>query len=449
LQYFGHSYRFLSLIILLIGLSIIIICEPLDAHPRKHPKKKSKNTSSKLHSTRLSHEAELAKLKREIAQTEKELKEHTQRERRSAKSLAAYDKKTKELKAKLAGFRAQAADLETQVEELDVSIEKTSLSIDTLKSTYASGVVRKYMEGTYRTYNSDTSYNSIFFDPEEASERSRKAYLSHIVSAAFHRNKTELDSAKSNFTENKEEVSETLNQELNQIDVAKRQQHSTEEKKREEAESLRQIQSAKQKLQRELDKRKASAKKLEAIIANLLAKEEAQRKVKEKELKRRMAERKKKRASGKKLSKKETQEESSDLLESKNLAGPHSLGWPTSSHRIVQGFGEHRNKELGTITMNLGIDIGTSSGSAVHAAGNGVVSLISSLPSYGTIIIIRHGGGVHSVYADLGGVSVSSGSTVTKGQTIATSGNNSELGAILHFEVWKGKSKQNPLRWLK
>jgi murein DD-endopeptidase MepM/ murein hydrolase activator NlpD len=162
-----------------------------------------------------------------------------------------------------------------------------------------------------------------------------------------------------------------------------------------------------------------------------------------------MAERKKKLSAGKKLSKNEEQQEAQDKMEAKSLAGPHSLSWPTSSHRVVQSFGEHRNAELGTVTMNLGIDIGTSSGSAVRAAGDGVVSLISSLPSYGTIMIIRHGGGVHSVYADLGGVSVSTGSNVKKGQTIASSATNAELGAILHFEVWKGKSKQNPLRWLK
>ena len=253
---------------------------------------------------------------------------------------------------------------------------------------------------------------------------------SHIVSTAFNRNKNELDSTKTSLAENKEEVSATLSEEMNQIDAAKREQMTTEQKARAQAEELKKIQSSKQALQKELDKRKTSAKRLEAIIANLVAKEEAARKAKERELKRRMAERKKKRSSGKKLTKTEQQQESQDKIEAKNLAGPHSLSWPTSSHKIVQSFGEHRNAELGTVTMNLGIDIGTSSGSAVHAAGDGVVSLISSLPSYGTIVIIRHGGGVHTVYADLGGVSVSTGSSVKKGQTIASSGENSELGTI-------------------
>ncbi|MFI5262883.1 MAG: murein hydrolase activator EnvC family protein [Candidatus Kapaibacterium sp.] len=447
MQYTKRSYHFRLLLCLVYGLGIAILSDSdLAARSHKHPKKSSKKPVSRIHSTRLSREAELTKLKKEIAETERELREHSLREHKTARSLASYDRKTKELKARLASFRRQATELESQVEELDVSIQETSSSIDTLKNAYASGVIRKYTHGTYKTYASDTAF---FFDPGESAEASRSAYLSHIVSSAFHYNKNELDSTKTTLSENKEEVSATLNEELSQIDMTKRAQLTAEEQKREQAEKLKEIRSSKQALQKELDRRKASAKKLEGIIANLVAKEEAARKAKEKELKRRMAERKKKRSTGKKLSKTEEQQEAQDKIEAKNLAGPHSLGWPTSSHKVVQNFGEHRNAELGTVTMNLGIDIGTSAGSAVHAAGDGVVSLISSLPSYGTIIIIRHGGGVHSVYADLAGVSVSTGSSVKKGQTIASSGTNSELGAIVHFEVWKGKSKQNPLRWLK
>ena len=430
---------------LVLGLGVLSTTD-LYARSHKHPKKKSKKTVSKIHSTRLSREAELAKLKKEIAETERELREHSQREHRTAKTIAAYDRKTKELKSKLASFRAQAADLQSQVEDLDVSIGQTSSSIDTLKNAYASSVTNRYITGLYRDRSADTS---LFSDPRTSTEQLRRAYLSHIVSSAFHQNKSELDSTKTTLSENKQEVSETLSEELNRIDVTRRAQLTAEEQRRRHEEELQEIRTSKQALQKDLDKRKASAKKLEGIIANLVAKEEAARKAKEKELKRRMAERKKKRSTGKKLSRTEEQQEAADRIEQKSMAGPHSLSWPTSSHRVVQSFGEHRNKELGTVTMNLGIDIGISSGSAVRAAGDGVVSLISSLPSYGTIVIIRHGGGVHSVYADLGGVSVSTGSSVKKGQAIASSGTNSELGSILHFEVWKGKSKQNPLRWLK
>ena len=349
LQHLKLSYHLRVIVCFVLGLGIAILsATDLTARSHKHPKKRSEKPLSKIHTTRLSREAELAKLQREIAETEHELREHSQREHRTSQSLAAYDKKTKKLKAKLVSFRSQVAELESQVEELDVSIQQTSSSIDTLKSTYASGVVRKYMNGTYTKYSADTT---LFSGSKENADGLRDAYLGYIVSSAFHRNKNELDSTKSTLSENKEEVSATLNEELNQIDVTRRAQVTAEEQKHEQAEKLKEIQSSKQTLQKELDKRRASAKKLEGIIANLVAKEEADRRAKEKELKRRMTERKKKRSAGRKLSITEAQQEAKDKIEEKSLAGPHSLSWPTSSHKVVQSFGEHRNTELGTVTM--------------------------------------------------------------------------------------------------
>ena len=152
---------------------------------------------------------------------------------------------------------------------------------------------------------------------------------------------------------------------------------------------------------------------------------------------------------GKKLSEKQRQEERDDAKPLPDMEGPRSLSWPVSSRRIVQGYGEQRNQELGTVTMNLGVDIGASSGSAVTAAEAGTVASVSSLPGYGSIVIISHGGGLHTVYAELAGVSVSRGSKVKRGSVIGTSGQNPELGPIVHFEVWKGRARQNPLRWLR
>jgi murein DD-endopeptidase MepM/ murein hydrolase activator NlpD len=83
------------------------------------------------------------------------------------------------------------------------------------------------------------------------------------------------------------------------------------------------------------------------------------------------------------------------------------------------------------------------------AAAEGDVSLVSSLPSYGTIVVLKHAGGLHTVYADLASSSVSTGMHVRAGQQLGRVGASEESGPVLHFEVWKGKAKQNPLGWLK
>ena len=97
--------------------------------------------------------------------------------------------------------------------------------------------------------------------------------------------------------------------------------------------------------------------------------------------------------------------------------------------------------------MNLGIDIASPEGSPVVASAEGEVVLVSTLPSYGTVVSSASGG--ITVYADLASASVQAGTHIYAGQTIGKSGANEMSGAVLHFEVWKGKSKQNPVGWLK
>ncbi|HYM19507.1 MAG TPA: peptidoglycan DD-metalloendopeptidase family protein [Candidatus Kapabacteria bacterium] len=433
--------------LVMLSLAILLVL-PTAINAKKHRRKKTtqSHTISAAHKERLSKQAELAKIRKQIAETEREISSNTKKEHLTKKQLAERDAKTRLLKAKLISLKAEAAELESQKEELDTSIKHTSSSIDTLKRSYASDAVHRYVTGVYRESPTNASG---FDDPGKNTERLRNAYFAGIASSAMHHNKESLDSTKSVLTENREEVASLLSEQLGAISQTKQQQQSAEAERRRKAKELQDIQTKKASLQKELDKRKQAAKKLEAIVANLAAKEEAEERRKKEEIRKRQAERKKKRTSGKKLTPSEQRQEQQDIAEAKSLAGPHSLGWPTASHKIVQGFGEQRNRELGTVTMNLGIDIATAEGSSVKAAADGKVALVSSLPSYGSLVIVRHGGGVLTVYADLGGVSASTGATVKKNQQIARSGSNSELGAILHFEVWKGKSKQNPLRWLK
>jgi septal ring factor EnvC (AmiA/AmiB activator) len=415
------------------------------ADARRHPAKRTVRPTSATHKERLSKEAQLAKLKKEIAETERQLNEHTRREKLTKKQLAERDARTKKLKAKLVALKAEAAELQSEEKELDTSIKTTASTIDTLKRNYADDASRRYVSGLYRA---SVTTGSGFDDPGEEATRRRNTYYSSIAATALHRNKQTLDSTKTSLTENREEVASMLDEQLGAISQTTEEQHSVEAERATKAKELQSIQQKKTALQKELERRKQSAKRLEAIIVNLAAKEEAEIKRKKEALRKRELARKSKVKAGKKLTVQEKHQEAVDTEEKKSLAGPHSLGWPCGSHRIVQGYGEQRNKELGTVTMNLGIDIGTAEGSAVHAAEKGTVALVSSLPSYGSLVIIRHSGGVLTVYAGLESISVSSGSAVSKGSTIGKSGTSSELGAILHFEVWRGRSKQNPMGWL-
>lgn len=391
---------------------------------------------------------ELARLRKEIGKIESELREHEGRERRSISNIQTYNKRTRELQSRLKILGDQAALIRSELRTVDASLNRTASSIGDLKENYANGVKYLYRSGALHEVDPD----HYLFSPNDRSRASRNTYYSRLIGQRHASNYKQLDSTRSELTLEKQDLAADLNQQRSVIGLAAKERAAIEAQKQQEAKQLTKIQQDREKLKRELDKRRASAKRLEGIIANLIAREEAARKSALAKKKALAAKKRKSIAdAGRKPTKKEEKElELVENVDVGNSAFRHnSLLWPTNSRKIKQGYGEVRNAELNTVTVNLGIDIAASPGSPVFAVADGVVSMISSLPNYGNLIILRHPGGFHTVYADLEGIAVRNGASVKAGQRIATTGENAELGGLLHFEVWKGRAKQNPLTWLR
>ena len=123
------------------------------------------------------------------------------------------------------------------------------------------------------------------------------------------------------------------------------------------------------------------------------------------------------------------------------------LRWPVSSGKIASRFGNQVHPVLKTVTQNTGIDITVPSGSDVQAVADGEVSVLSFLPGFGNVVILNHYNGFRTVYAHLADITVSESQKIRAGEVIAKSG-ESIAGAILHFEIWKEREKQNPEIWL-
>jgi len=125
-----------------------------------------------------------------------------------------------------------------------------------------------------------------------------------------------------------------------------------------------------------------------------------------------------------------------------------ALRWPCAGRRIAEHYGERVNPTLGTVTVNPGIDIATPKNSDVTAVAEGEVSLVYWLPSFGTIIIVDHQNGYRTVYANLADSRVKAGQHIHAQQVLGTSDASAVTGETVHFEIWKGRNKQNPELWL-
>lgn len=119
-------------------------------------------------------------------------------------------------------------------------------------------------------------------------------------------------------------------------------------------------------------------------------------------------------------------------------------------YTIVGAFGEQQHQELKYVrTNNSGIDIQTTPGTDARAVFNGEVTRVFIVPGYNNSVIVRHGNYL-TVYSNLSQVYVKAGDKVKTRQAIGKIFTDTENAneTILHFQLWKEKSKLNPTPWL-
>jgi len=119
-------------------------------------------------------------------------------------------------------------------------------------------------------------------------------------------------------------------------------------------------------------------------------------------------------------------------------------------YTIVGTFGEQQHQELKYVrTNNSGIDIQTTPGTDACAVFNGEVTRVFVVPGYNNSVIIRHGNYL-TVYSNISQVYVKAGDKVKTGQAIGKIFTDTENAdeTILHFQLWKEKTKLNPSLWL-
>lgn len=93
---------------------------------------------------------------------------------------------------------------------------------------------------------------------------------------------------------------------------------------------------------------------------------------------------------------------------------------------------------------NDGVDFAAPAGTPVAAAAEGTVAAITEDTDGVPILVLRHSGDLLTVYANIDGLAVAKGDTVSAGQPIAAV----REGGALHFEVREGFEAVDPVEYL-
>ena len=129
--------------------------------------------------------------------------------------------------------------------------------------------------------------------------------------------------------------------------------------------------------------------------------------------------------------------------------GAYALAWPLpESVHITSPFGYREHPLLGGRKLHAGVDLGTPVGTAVHAAGAGVVRRAGHDASNGNVVVLDHGRGVVTIYCHNDELLVHDGQKIDRGQLIARSGNTGRsTGPHLHYQLDLAGAPVDPLHY--
>lgn len=350
---------------------------------------------------------ELERIKKEIEQTKRKISTLTSKEKKEIKLINQYKRNLAQLNNKLQILKTSISKMQDSIRNLSLVLSDEEKKLNKLKLDYTNLV------GSF--YLTQFKDNNLKYDVSNEPSKLDIFYLKWIQQRVLN-----TISEINKYIDSTKKIVDKLDQITRQQENIKKA-HEVEKLKidrlaqRKSAE-LSKIKSDKDKLLKELRAKEQSAKKLRAIIAELI--------------------------------KKQSTENTKQTPKQSNVKSAGTLNWPTNSRKILRGYGQSVDPITNLSFDNPGIDIATPSGSAVYAAGAGVVKKVYWLPGYGTLIIIDHGNNLRTVYANLLRITVKEGDSVTAGKVIGYSGESLD-GQCLHFQVWIGSQKVNPLSYLR
>lgn len=123
------------------------------------------------------------------------------------------------------------------------------------------------------------------------------------------------------------------------------------------------------------------------------------------------------------------------------------LRTPVNAVHITSGFGMRTHPLLGYTKFHRGVDFGAATGTAIMAAGDGVITFKGWKSGYGNFVTIKHNDKYTTAYGHISRFgSINVGSRVKQGQVIAYVGmTGMATGPHLHYEVREGDNQVNPV----
>ena len=354
-----------------------------------------------------------AKLEREIAILDQQLKEN-------AGKVKSANTALKLTRKKISARKGLVAESDAQIKTLDVRIREKNRKLDSLEKRYTliSDNYDKLVRSAYKNRDTRIWYMYLLSSEGLSQGLRRYGYLKEMA-RGLNAQALEIKDTRAKIEEEKAGL----------------------QKLREEASVLRNTRVV------ELKHLEADESSSKQLIANL--NQDKARYQKELAAKKRQVEALSREVKGMvQKSSKKPKTAIDEKLDKEFADNYGKLPWPADGP-VVDSFGKHyhpvyKNVEL---PFNNGMNIALAKDTAIKAVFDGVVANVAMIPGYNQCVLVQHGG-YFTFYCKLASVNVKAGDKVKTGQVLGrvdTIAGETQL----HFELWEGKTPRNPELWLK
>lgn len=402
----------------------------------------------------------------DIEMTNQMLNETRQSARNSLNRLNLISQQILSRKKVISLLNQEIAEIDKQISSTRNEITKLEKELGNKRTNYG-----KSVQSLYKRRSSQDRLLFILSADNFAQSLRRMRYLREYADWQK-RQAAEIIDKQREITVKQQELEKTRSEKNALLGTRETESRKLQAEESDQKQEVQELNKKQKDLQADLKKKKRQAENLNRQIEKQIAAEIARAEAEAKAARERAARAEKERlarekASGKTPTKKETEPARDERVadtkggyamtrEEKKLSDDFAgnrgrLPYPVAGrHTIVAGFGEQQHQELKYVrTNNSGIDIMTSPGTEARAVFNGEVTRVFVVPGYNNSVIIRHGNYL-TVYSNLSDVYVKAGDRVSTRQAIGRVFTDTEDGnsTILHFQLWKEKTKLNPAPWL-
>jgi septal ring factor EnvC (AmiA/AmiB activator) len=378
----------------------------------------------------------------DIAQTNKLLDENKNSSKKTLKRI--------ELLSQQIGYRRQLLEVmnqeitalneniinkEKQIVQLEKEIEKK-------KANYITSIRKMYL---YK--NKEDNFLFIFSAGNMNQAYQRFLYLQKY--SRWQKEKAQEIKTQQEQVSSEKQLLET-DKKAKQILINERlrEEEQLENEEKSAREELKMLTTDQKKLEALIMKKKKEAEALDNEIEKIIREEKIAAQAKRKE---------KKPSDNKNKTSLTVAEEFTMTKEEKNISATFAgsrgkLPYPLKgNYRIVRYFGEYTTPEARNVKLYCnGLEIETTQRNDALCVFAGTVLSVFGFTGYDKTVIVKHGEYI-TIYSNLEATYVTKGEKIKAGQALGKIAMDEQRdnAAILHFEVRKGETKQDPFHWLR